>query len=132
MQYCKSYTCMYIASVTGVPDSPVLSYESTLNEILITWLPVSSDTVCGPVTYNVTVMPSHGMVVRMNDTFYNITGLNCNTDYTVTVYASNIAGDGKPTIITVRTHTGMHNIYVYVLTYVYKINIMVICTNKSN
>jgi len=100
-----------IASLTGIPDSPVLSYLITLNEILITWLPVNSDAICGSVTYNVIVMPSHGMVERMNDAIYKITGLNYNTEYNVTVYATNNAGGGgKPAAITVRTEPGVCNI----------------------
>ena len=93
-----------IASLKGgVPDSSVLTYKSTLNEILVSWSPVGSDTVCGPVTYNITVMPSHGMMVMINDTVYNITGLNYNTNYTITVYATNNAGDGEPATVTVKT-----------------------------
>jgi len=103
-----------ITSLTGIPDPPLLSYQITLNEIILIWIPVSSDTVCGPVTYNVTVMPSHGMVVRINDAIYNITGLNYNTEYNITVYATNNAGDGgKPAIITVRTEPGEYNIRTY-------------------
>ena len=94
MQYC---------SLKGVPASPALTYKSTLNEILVSWSPVDSDTVCGPVTYNITVMPSHGMMVMINDTVYNITGLNYNTNYTITVYATNNAGDGEPAIATIKT-----------------------------
>ena len=48
-------------------------------------------------------MPSHGMMMMINDTVYNITGLNNNTDYTITVYASNNAGDGEPATVTVKT-----------------------------
>ena len=69
----------------------------------MSWSPVGSDTVCGPVTYNITVMPSHGMMMMINDTAYNITGLYYNTNYIITVYATNNAGDGKPAIVTVKT-----------------------------
>ena len=90
-------------SFKGIPDSPALTYKSTLNLILVSWSPVGSDTVCGPVTYNITVMPSHGMMMMINDTAYNITGLYYNTNYTITVYATNNAGDGEPAIVTVKT-----------------------------
>ena len=53
------------------------------------------------MAYNITVMPSHGMMMMINDTIYNITGLNYNTNYTITVYASNSIGKGEQTIITV-------------------------------
>ena len=80
----------------------MVTYKSTLNEILVSWSPVGSDTVCGPVTYNITVMPSHGMMVMINDTVYNITGLNYNTNYTITVYATNNAGDGEAATATIK------------------------------
>ena len=57
--------------------------------------------MCGPVTYNITVMPSHGMIMMINDTVYNITGLNNNTVYTITVYASNKHGNGVPATVVV-------------------------------
>ena len=59
--------------------------------------------MCGPVTNNITVMPSHGMMMMINDTACNITGLYYNTNYTITVYATNNAADGEPTIVTVKT-----------------------------
>ena len=64
--------------------------------------------MCGPVTYNITVMPSHGMMMMINDTVYNITGLNYNTNYIITVYATNShGGHGEPATVTVRTLPGM-------------------------
>ena len=77
---------------------------------MLSWSPVGSDTVCGPVTYNITVMPSHGMIMMINDTVYNITGLFYNTNYTITVYATNNHGSGEPATVTVKTLPGM---YIY-------------------
>ena len=48
-------------------------------------------------------MASHGMIMMINDTVYNITGLYYNTNYTITVYATNNADDGEPTTATVKT-----------------------------
>ena len=59
--------------------------------------------MCGPVTYNITVMPSHGMMMMINDTVYNIIRLYNNTNYIITVYATNNAGHGEPATVTVRT-----------------------------
>ena len=100
------YSIIY--SLTGVPSSPVLTYKSTLREILVSWSPVGSDTVYGPVTYNITVMPSHGMIMMINDTVYNITGLYYNTNYTITVYATNNVCNGEATTVTVKTPPGMY------------------------
>ena len=59
--------------------------------------------MCGPVTYNITVMPSHGMIMMINDTVYNITRLNSNTIYVITVFATNRHGDVESATITVKT-----------------------------
>ena len=59
--------------------------------------------MCGPVTYNITVMPSHDMIMMINDTVYNITGLYYNTNYTITVYATNDHSSGEPAIVNVKT-----------------------------
>ena len=99
--YCINYS-------TGTPSSPVLTYESTLNEILVSWSPVDSDTVCGLVTYNITVMPSHGMIMMINDTVYNITGLNYNATYTITVYANNDHTSGEPAMVNVKLISGAY------------------------
>ena len=113
------YVCMYIATCklatplyyVGFPSSPVLTYESTCNEILVSWSP---DRMCGPVTYNITVMPSHGMMMMINDTVYNITELNYNTNYIIIVYATNNAGHGEPATVTVRTKYPPPGIYNYI------------------
>ena len=86
----------------------MLTYERTLNDILVSCSPVDSHTVCGPVTYNITVIPSHGMIMMINDTVYNITGLNYNTNYTITVYATNNHTSGETAIVTVKTEPGTY------------------------
>ena len=119
------YSCMYVFTmkctytyiikyliIGSVPDSPMLTYKSTYNEILVLWSPVSCDIVCGLVTYNITVIPSHGMMMMINDTAYNITGLNYNTNYTITVYASNKCGHGEPATVTVGT-SGIYDTLMY-------------------
>ena len=64
--------------------------------------------MCGPVTYTISVMPSHGMIMMINDTFYNITGLYYNTNYTITVYAASKQCDAEPSMVTVKTKPGIH------------------------
>ena len=61
-------------------------------------------------------MPSHGMIMMISDTAYNITALNSNTNYTITVYASNNISNGEPAVVTVGTKylsSGM-DIYEYI------------------
>ena len=111
------YSIIY--SLTGVPSSLVLTYKSTLDEILVSWSPVGSDTVCA---YNIIVMPSHGMIMMINDTVYNITGLYYNTNYTITVYATNNVGDGEATTVTVKTPPGTNT----------QINVYYVCMYSHN
>ena len=114
---------------TGTPSIPALTYSSTLHEILVSWSPVGSDRVCGPVTYNITVMPSHGMMMMINDTVYKIVGLKNNTNYTITVYASNKIGDADPVTITVRTKSRYLKYVIPIQTY---INIARLHSNEIN
>ena len=66
----------------------------------MSWDPFTSDPVCGPVSYDVTISPSDGvMVMRINDTSYNLTGLQFGTNYTVTVAGRNDAGVGDASVI---------------------------------
>ena len=39
------------------------------------------------MTYNTTILPSHGQIVITNETIHNITGLTSNTSYMITVDA---------------------------------------------
>ena len=59
--------------------------------------------MCGPVTYNITVMPSHGMMMMINDTVYNITGLYNNTSYIITVYATSRIGKENSATVNITT-----------------------------
>ena len=80
--------------------------------------------MCGPVTYRITVMPSHGMMIMINDTAYNITGLYYNTNYIITVYTTNNAGDGEPAIVTVKTKGSYLFIYTLSLKDTYTVATM--------
>ena len=78
--------------------------KTVFNTITLSWPPLSSDIQCGEVSYNVTRIPSHGTLTMISDIFYTITELNYNTTYNITVLAtSDIAGDGDPANITVKT-----------------------------
>ena len=62
-------------------------------DITVSWTPSSGDPVCGPISYDVTISPSDGvMIMSINDTYYDITGLILATSYNITVISSNMAG----------------------------------------
>ena len=85
------------------PPSPITSITAsdtscltTKYNVIVSWDPSTSDPVCGPLSYNVTISPSDGVtVMRITDTTYNFTTLTPGTDYTVTVAANNMAGVGQ-------------------------------------
>jgi len=88
----------FIHHVVG-PPSPVSSIITTASGCLstiVSWNPFISDPVCGPVSYDVTISSSDGVVMmRITDTSYNFTGLIPDNSYTVTVAGRNIAGVGR-------------------------------------
>jgi len=64
------------------------------------WDPITGDPLCGPVSYDVTISPSDGvMIVRITDTSYNFTGLTTDNSYTITVAGRNDAGVGESTSV---------------------------------
>jgi len=88
------------------PPTPVGSLmETTIcsRYFTVSWSPPGSDPVCGPVSYDVTISPSDGRMMRITNTFYNFTGLRPGTSYTVTVAGINMAGVGESNMITVNT-----------------------------
>jgi len=82
------------------PPSPVSGIFTTASGCLstiVSWDPVASDPVCGPVSYDVAISPSDGvMMMRITDNSYNFTGLTPDNSYTVTVASRNIVGVGRP------------------------------------
>jgi len=92
--------------ITGPPTpvSSLMESKKCSRYFAISWSPPSSDPVCGPVSYNVTISPSDiVMMMRITNTFYNFTGLTPGTSHTVTVAGINMAGVGESNNITVST-----------------------------
>jgi len=74
--------------------------------IIASWDPVTSDPLCGPVSYDVTISPSDGvMMMRITDTSYNFTRLTPDNSYTVTVAGRNDGGVGESASVTVNAQT---------------------------
>ena len=89
---------MYIYIITGPPTpvSSLMEDEICSRYFNVSWSLSSSDIVCEPVSYDVTISSSDGeMMMNINNTFYNFTGLTPGTNYTVTVAGINMAGVGE-------------------------------------
>ena len=123
---------MYIILYSFLTDPPSTIASITANDAsclitnaIVSWDPSTSDPVCGPVSYNVTISPSDGVVVMIiNDTSYNFTALTPGTNYTVTVAGNNMAGVGESnmTIFNIITMTealpsGELILYVFVIAF---------------
>ena len=107
---------MYV-HYTGPPATltDVIAANICLTDFTASWDPVISDPVCGPVSYDVTISPSDGvMMMRITDTSYNFTGLIPDNSYTVTVAGINNAGVGRSSETTVRTLQNSKLTFLYI------------------
>ena len=88
--------------------------ETVFNAITLWWSPINNLQQCGVVSYVVSRTPAHGVLTRINDTVYSITGLDYNTTYNIIVFAtSNITGDGYVANVTVTVTTiSIQSMYV--------------------
>ena len=91
---------MYV--YTGPPSIDSVTSEICLNDIILSWSVMSDLLACGPVSYNVTIS-SDGMIMMINDTSYNFTGLLPGTIYNVFIEPSNMAGSGQAYTEMIRT-----------------------------
>ena len=85
--------CTYIGPLT--PSAVDLTVSDIFDTSIsgLSWTAPSGDPVCGPISYDVKVSPSDGvMIMSINDTHYDITGLTPATSYNITVISSNMAG----------------------------------------
>ena len=92
---------------TGPPSINSTTYSDTCltTYTVVSWIP-SSEPLCGPVSYNVTISPSDGvMTIRTTNTYYNFNGLIPGTSYTVTVAGINKAGTGESSTVTLHVPT---------------------------
>ena len=99
-------TLYYYIYIHAGPPFSVESFsigEVCINDFSVSWDPVTGNPVCGPVSYDVTISSSDGVVMRTTDTSYNFTGLMPNNSYTVTVAGRNDAGVGGLDILNVPT-----------------------------
>ena len=104
------------------PPSPVRNITTASSGCLstiVSWDPVTSDSVCGPVSYHVTISPSDGVVMmNLTDTSYKFTGLTPDNSYTVTVAGRSVAGVEESTTRMVSVAGNFSECTVYLFTIV--------------
>ena len=89
---------MHIIKFVGPPspNSNISINDICLTYTTVSWIPFSSSPECGSVSYDVRISPSNGVtIINVTDTSYNFTGLTPNTNYSVTIFGVNKAGDGE-------------------------------------
>ena len=97
---CKVCSVMY-SLLTGplgeISDVNIPPDTITACSFVVQWSRPSSDPVCGPVWYTVTVTEGGTLIINVTTTLtdYYVTGLTNNTSYHVTVTASNNAGSSS-------------------------------------
>jgi len=78
-----------------------------VTDFTLSWDPVLGDPACGPVSYNVTISPSDGVVTTLNYWVVkfsnNFTRLTSASNFTVTVAGINSVGNGESAMINVDT-----------------------------
>ena len=114
--------------LTGPPGdiSDIIIPPDTITacSFVVQWSKPYSDQMCGPVQYTITVTTGGDMIITDTTTLthYDVTGLNNNTVYHVTVTASNNAGSSSSSVSNVRVMTNSNGkliLYAY-RTYVCK------------
>ena len=109
---------MYIRIAS--PHSPINDF--TVRELCdttisgISWTLSNGDPVCGPISYELTISPTNPMIMimRINDTSYDITGLTPGTSYNLTVISSNMAGSVESVMMISTPEIVLSGKYVYI------------------
>lgn len=74
--------------------------SSTKDTITISWNPVDNS-YCGSVMYYTGLVDSD--LMRTETLSQTLTGLDCGTEYNISIMTGNRAGNAEPEIITVKT-----------------------------
>ena len=98
---CQIFTnCVLTGPPDGVTDVNISPNTTTACSFVVQWSKPSSDPVCDPVWYTVTISTEEGILITTDNTTmtnYTVTRLNNNTVYHVNVTASNNAGSSNVT-----------------------------------
>ena len=114
-----SITYIYTGPPDDITDINILPDAITACSFVVQWSKASSDPVCGSVWYTITILTEGGMLIITDNTTmtnYNVTGLNDNTVYHVSVTASNNAGSSSSSssntanVSTMTNSNGKYNI----------------------
>ena len=100
--------CLLTGPPGDISDVNILPDTITACSFVVQWNEASSDPVCGSVWYTVTILTEGGMLTITDNTTltnYNVTGLNNNTVYNVSVTASNNAGSSSNATMSTMTNS---------------------------
>ena len=102
----------------GIPGdiSDIMINEITACSFTLKWSELSSNDLCDPDWYTVTISTGGMLIITDNTTWtnYTVTGLNDNTAYHVSVTANNNAGSSNVTSVMTRTNNiGKFNLHLY-------------------
>jgi len=92
------YVYVYIHVYIGPPSNISVTFEVCINDIIISLLNITSDPVCGDVSYYVRKVDTMRItdIMRINEFPHKLNGLIPNTNYIVSVDPMNNAGYGEP------------------------------------
>ena len=115
------YVCMYLHKYVGVGS--LREGTVTANVITVMWDDAVSPSGCGPVLYCIVTAvnladASDMSTMETRESVAEISNLQSNTSYNISVAAVNRAGIGSPSMITVTTLTEKSKQLKYVHTYI--------------
>ena len=100
--------CLLTGPPGDISDVNISPDTITACSFVVQWSKASSDPVCGSVWYTVTILTEGRMLIITDNTTltnYNVTGLNDNTVYHVSVTASNNAGSSSNATMSTMTNS---------------------------
>ena len=105
---CNCYSITPTGPPDDITDINISPDTITACSFEVQWSKLSSDPVCGSVWYTVTILTEGGILIITDNTImtnYNVTGLDDNTVYHVTVTASNNAGSSNVASVMIMTNS---------------------------
>jgi len=90
--------CLCTHTYIGPPSNISVTFEVCLNDIIISSLRITSDPVCGDVSYYVRKADTMRItdIMRINEFPHKLNRLTPNTNYIISILPMNNAGYGEP------------------------------------